>query len=135
MCAFEGCDSITKITIPSSVTSIGTWAFYRCVNLNNIEVDVNNQQYSSENGVLFNKEKTELIYYPRNKEGKTYVIPNSTEKIHRKAFKDSMVTEIIIQNSMTEIGDAAFEGAKELVNVTIPSTVTKIEDYEFSGCT
>ncbi len=53
--AFEGCSSLTSITIPNSVTSIGYGAFDDCRSLENISVDKNNQQYSSEDGILFNK--------------------------------------------------------------------------------
>ena len=66
--AFEDCESITSITIPDSVTFIDGWAFWFCKSLTNIIVDENNKNYSNDsNGVLFNKDKTELVRYPAGK--------------------------------------------------------------------
>ena len=63
--AFSGCSSLTNITIPEGVTFIESGStFYGCSSLEEIQVDVNNKNYYSENGILFNKEKTEIIKYP-----------------------------------------------------------------------
>ena len=62
--AFSECSSLTSIEIPASVTSIGEDAFCECSKLTDINVNNNNQNYASEDGVLFNKEKTTLISYP-----------------------------------------------------------------------
>lgn len=67
--AFEDCDLLTSITIPDSVTSIGICAFCSCNLLTGINVDAANQNYSSIDGVLFNKNATELICYPGGKSG------------------------------------------------------------------
>ena len=65
--AFNRCSSLTNITIPEGVTYIGSEAFLRCSSLENINVNINNKNYMSEKGILFNKDKTEIICYPEGK--------------------------------------------------------------------
>jgi hypothetical protein len=83
--AFSGCTSLISIIIPDSVTSIGVWAFGGCTNLEAIHVDHENTTYSSLDGVLFNKSRTQLIEYPSGLAG-TYAIPNSVTFIGERAF-------------------------------------------------
>ena len=65
--AFYGCSSLTgNLTIPNSVTNIGIYAFEGCSKIEFINVSNENEYYSSQDGILFNKNKTELIQFPRN---------------------------------------------------------------------
>ena len=111
--AFYSCTSLTSVTIPDSVTSIGENAFFYCISLKSIEVSNNNKNYSSEGGVLFNKDKTKLIQYPVENERTTYNI----------------------SNSVTSIDEGAFYNCTSLTNVTIPNSVTSIDNYAFYDCT
>ena len=109
MGAFENCDSLITITIPDSVESIVTGAFYNCNSLTSITVDSNNAKYSDIDGILFNKDKTNLICYPGGKKDTSYVIPDSVESIGYEAFYDwDNLTSITIPDSVTSIGDRAF---------------------------
>ena len=109
-CAFRKCGKLTSVTIPNSVTSIGSSAFEECSDLAEINVESNNTAYTSENGVLFNKEKDSLICCPAGKGG-TYTIPNSVTSIGDYAFGIcNGLTSIIIPNSITSIGTDAFFG-------------------------
>ena len=65
--AFGDCSSLTSITIPESVTSIGDYAFDGCSSLTNINVEKENSNYSSIDGILFNKAQTVIIKYPEEK--------------------------------------------------------------------
>ena len=132
--AFKYCDSLTSIMIPGSVTSIDVDAFYRCDSLKSITVDENNKNYSSQDGVLFNKDKTELILYPVGNKT-SYNIPDSVTSIGNGAFGacDSLKS-ITIPNSVTSIGEDAFSGCNSLTSITIPNSVTSIGDGAFSWC-
>ena len=74
------------VVIPDSVTSIGDEVFENCDSLTSINVASDNEYYSDEDGVLFNKDKTELIRYPKDKSEDAYTIPDSVEKICARAF-------------------------------------------------
>ena len=133
--AFFNCTSLKSITIPDSVTSIGESAFDSCSNLTAIDVEVGNNNYTSVNGVLFNKGKTELICYPAGKTDKSYNIPNSVTSIDYQAFTYcTSLKSITIPDSVTSIGEFAFENCKSLTSITIPNSATEIGFGAFSGC-
>ncbi len=194
--AFSYCFSLTSVTIPKSVTSIGDSAFYWCTSLTDIFVEVGNTAYCSEDGVLYNKSKTELIQYPVDNERTSYSIPDGVKTIKGNAFLNctkltsvtipdsvtniemyaffgctsltavcisdmdawcnihfanfntnplsfahnlylngTLVTELTIPDSVTNIGDFLFDGCTSLTTVTIPDNVTSIGKYAFRGCT
>ena len=133
--AFYGCSSLTSITIPDSVTSIGGHVFDHCEKLTQINVDTANTVYSRENGVLFNKGKTELIRYPEGKADTSYAIPDSVTSIGNYAFSYcSKLTSITIPDSVTSIDDWAFFYCSSLTSITIPDSVTSIDWGTFSDC-
>ena len=133
--AFYSCSSLTSIEIPNSVTSIENYAFQYCSSLTSINVEENNQSYCSEDGVLFNKDKTELIQYLSKKANKQYVIPSSVTSIGDRAFyRCSSLTSIEIPSSVTSIGNYAFSDCSQLTSIEIPSSVTSIGDSAFYGC-
>ena len=142
--AFAGLPELQHITIPASVSSIGGNALVKldldCCgdvsNLTSITVAAANANYSSEDGVLFNKNKTTLILYPRDKQQNAYTIPNSVTTIEKRAFyRCKNLTSVIIPNSVTSIEDSTFFDCMNLTSVTIPNNVTFIGDEVFNGCT
>ena len=133
--AFRGCKGLKSITIPSSVTEIGENAFRGCKGLTSITADKNNKNYTSVNGVLFNKNKTEILAYP-NAKSSSYVIPSSVTEIGSAAFYDCTgLKSVTIPSSVKEIGIDAFSGCTGLKSVTISNGVTNIESWAFYGCT
>jgi len=110
--------------------------FSGCTNLTEIDVDAGNTKYTSQDGVLYNKDKTTLITYPEGKIAASFIIPNSVTGIFDSAFRDcTSLTGITIPNSVTSIGTYAFYGCTGLTGITIPNGVTSIGTYAFYGCT
>lgn len=134
--AFSSCENLTSVSIANTVTSIGDNAFSRCLalesvnigkgvtglsksifsgcySLNAINVEEGNSCYSSENGVLFNADKTTLFKYPEGKKETAYSIPNG----------------------VTIIDQSAFYGCSSLMSVDIPSSVETISlsAFDYTG--
>ena len=132
--AFYDCRNLISITIPSSVISIRK-AFISCVNLKVIDVAVDNKYYASANGVLFDKEKKTLIYYPCGKNDESYTIPNGVTSIGEEAFDTCWnLKSITIPNGVVWIGESAFNSCTELINITIPDSVESIGYGAFGSC-
>ena len=132
--AFEDCASLTNVTISSGVTSIGDSPFEYCGSLAAINVNRGNIFYSSLDGVLFDKSQTTLIEYPAGNLATSYKIPKGVITIGDSAFFRSGLTNVTIPNSVTNIGEGAFEDCFSLANVTIGSGVTTIGDSAFEYC-
>ena len=132
--AFSRCDSLTSVTIPNSVTRIDYYAFKHCSSLIEINVDSENQNYSSIDGVFFNKDKTELICFPGGKSGE-YVVPDSVTSIVSYAFCGcSSLTSVTISNGIEVIGIGVFQYCSSLTSFTIPDSVTVIGIGAFVYC-
>ena len=124
---------LTEITIPPSVGTI--YPIYDSPNLQSIHVSENNPYFSSIDGVVYNKDQTQLIRrMPKNQPIDRYAIPSSVTTIASSAFRDCTgLTSIEIPTSVTCI-DGAFYGCTGLTSIEIPTSVTSI-DGAFSDCT
>ncbi|MEE0977556.1 MAG: leucine-rich repeat domain-containing protein, partial [Bacteroidales bacterium] len=121
--AFMDCHSLTSVTIPNSVTSIGEWAFEGCISLTS--VNIGNSVTSLNYGVFDSCINLTSV-----------TIPNSVISIGKQAFNDCYsLTSVTIGNSVTYIGKWAFEDCYSLTSVTIPNSVTSIGEQAFRYCT
>jgi ABC-type tungstate transport system substrate-binding protein len=132
--AFFSCDQLTSLTIPSSVNTIRPLAFADCNKLTSLVVEANNPNYSSADGILFSKTKTELVACLSAKTG-NYTIPSSVSAIIESAFWDcSGLTTITIPTSVKTIGNASFTGCRGLTSLDLPSSISSIGRNAFQDC-
>ena len=121
--AFRSCTSLASITIPESVTSIGNDAFYYCSNLTSITIP---DSVTSIGNSAF-RYCTSLT---------SITIPDSVTSIGSNAFYScTSVVSITIPDSVTSIGGYAFEACTKLVSITIPDSVTSLGISAFKNCT
>ena len=133
---FQGFTGITSIVIPDSVISIGVSTFSGCTSLAEITVSPDNKNYSSVDGVLFNKDGSELIIYPKGNGRSAYTVPDGVTSISGSAFSGcTSLKEIVIPDSVTTIGSSAFEGCTSLSKVKLSNNLTIIEERTFYDCT
>ncbi len=140
--AFCGCDSLTSITIPDSVTSIGEYAFMNCSNIQRVyitdistwckidfEYDSIYENYNS------NPLSEGADLYLNGNIVENLVIPTDISSINNRAFYGcESLTSVTIPDSVTSIGDRAFYGCNSLTSVKLGDSVTSIGDYAFSNC-
>lgn len=132
---FYKCSILTTIEIPASVTTIGSGVFGKCTGLTSITVAEGNANFTADGGILYNKDKTELLICPQGMSG-AVTIPDSVTKISNSAFAGcTKITGVTIPEDVTTIGDAAFEGCTGLTTVTLPAALTSLGDGVFQGCT
>jgi hypothetical protein len=115
---FSDCTKLKTISIPASVKGINPGAFRNCTSLRAINVDAENQNYSSLNGVLYNKDKTKLIQYPLHKTSKAFVTPETVRTIRANAFaKNKYLQSVVIKAK--KIGNNAFSDMPKLKSAVI----------------
>ena len=129
--AFNNCSSLTTVNIPSKVTSISKNAFNKCSSLASITVGEGNTVYDSRNNcnAIIETVTNTLIAGCKNT-----IIPNSVTTIGEYAFDGSGLTSINIPSSVTTIGGCAFYGCNGLTFVIIPNSVTSIGASAFRNC-
>ncbi len=153
--AFNGCSSLESIEIPDSIVDIGKSAFACCSKLKNFEVSETHPNYASEDGILYNKDKTELIFCPGGKTGNITVasgvinigsngfyycedvtaikLPDSVTGIRSHAFSHCSAGKIELPGSITSIGDSVFSGSG-ITEIELPDSITEMGNTVFYNC-
>ncbi len=133
--AFEDCNVLKRITIPSTLTRLSEQAFFGCGGLESIEVDKSNSAFLSEGGVLFSKDRAALYVYPCNKPDEIYTIPSSVICIYDNAFfANTRAKKIVISENTRVIGNGAFFSCDSLEEIFVPKGVESIGYAAFSCC-
>lgn len=134
-CAFSDCCKLENIKLGRNIHDIGDRTFLRCGNLTNISIDDNNPYFSSEDGVLFDKDKSKLIQYPIGNVRTYYSIPEGVINIENSSFEECKnLTNIEMPNTIISIDNYAFYNCKNLSRITIHSSVKNIGDSAFENC-
>lgn len=120
-----------KIYLPDSLEEYTGLTFFKCITLKEIHIKDTNEKYTVENGIVFDKDMKEIVYYPKIKSS-YYVVPEGIRKIGYYAFFNSGLRYIRLNEGLEEISEGAFAHCR-LRKVIIPDTVKLIERNAFGG--
>lgn len=133
--AFVMCSSLTDLTISGNCKTIeGDEPFISCSLLKNITVTDGDGNYSSENGILYNKDKSILLAYPASKSDKEFKVPSGVTEISVSAFYNNSYLETVDLSGLERIGAYAFEGSKKLTKAILSDSLKSVETYAFADC-
>ncbi len=127
---------LSSVYLPSKLSYIGDGIFADCENLATIDVDENNPNYISIDGVVYSKDKKRIVEFPAGKNLESYIIDDNVEYISNKAFEYCKnLKSITLGNNVKSIGYYSFDYCTNLVNINIPLNLEEIGYATFSGCT
>lgn len=127
--SFARCNGISTFNVPAKTQDIGESAFHDCISLTAINIDKDNPNYVSIDGVLYDKSKYVLMQYPTGKTDAAYVAPSTLKILGNYAFfSNSNITSIDLPDGLTRVGDFAFGWCRNLGTLTV--RVTEPENIE-----
>ncbi|MCH5235638.1 MAG: leucine-rich repeat protein [Muribaculaceae bacterium] len=132
-CCFSGCTSLKEITIPAFVTQFDFSAFIGCTSMIGIDVDPANPEYSSFDGIVYDKSGEKLYTCPHGKTSVTFL--EYVKEICSEAFRDCIIEgDLMIPPSVEKIGHYAFGGCSRLEYVEMGDKTIDLEDQVFYMC-
>ena len=131
---FKYCVSLTHIHFPENLETIGTEVFYGCDNLRSVTIDDENKHFTiNDKGIIFNKNKTEIITVLPYATG-SIELPQEMIEVPYALFSGSSVEKVILHEDVEKIGELAFCNCSNLSDIIIPNKVLQIEGLTFKGC-
>ncbi|MBQ8738926.1 MAG: leucine-rich repeat protein [Clostridia bacterium] len=132
---FYGCTALSYVKLPSSISYIDVSAFNECPSLLGFEVSEENQDFSSVDGILYNKAKTRLKKYPVGRNNNEVSVPNGTHYIEDFAFyRCSYITKCVLPDGVGGVGVSAFEGCINLKSIDLGNRVDFVGGKAFLEC-
>ena len=133
--AFVNCEELQSIILPSSLNNITYNAFEGCTCMNFIEVSTLNPKYAASEGVLYSKDMTYLMLFPKAKMS-PFDFPPSITKIYEGAFAGcTNIHSLILPAKLNHIHNNAFNGCENLIFISLPKTLKNIGRFAFADCT
>ena len=132
--AFQDCRSLVSLSFGANVSDIPADAFEGCIALNNYTMSNSNMYFKAVNGVLFNKNGTQLMLYPKGKGDSSYTIPAGVTTIAANAMSDSRMKTLKLNSELTTIGVGALSGSSLLETIVFNSKLSTIGANAFDGC-
>ncbi|HEY5587259.1 MAG TPA: leucine-rich repeat domain-containing protein [Ruminiclostridium sp.] len=133
--AFLLCTSLQKIQLPATLTQIGSLAFDSCEKLVEINVDPSSTSFTSQEGILYSKDFSEIYDYPNARAEKTLVLPATVNSIKAGAFARTCITAVTLPAGLKTIEMSAFEECTALKGIQLPNGITKLGQSAFDQCT
>ena len=133
---FNGCSKLTTVDLPKTLQTYAINTFTSCRKLTTLNIDSSNAYFTTVDGVLFNKNMTQLVYYPAGKTDASYTVPKTVTNIYNYAFaNNTSLTEILFaeNSNLTAINAYAFSGCTGLTSFTLPNTTKTINAYAFAN--
>ncbi len=131
--AFSGCDSLTKVTLPKTLIEFGPGAFDVCSALSSIEIDADNPNFCAVDGVVFTKDKSELVEVLSSRTG-DYAVPSSVKVIRDYAFAHSKLSNVFVPDSVEKLGSIVFFGCSNLEELYFTDGIQEIGSQAVSYC-
>ena len=126
--------NVKTISLPNSLANFLGWYVITCANLQEYRVNSDNPYFTVQDGILFNKDMTQLISFPFGLKKKSYTVPEGVTSIAENGLTAVMLTSVILPESLVSIGDDGFTLSKALKSVNLPQGLTDIGLRAFNGC-
>ena len=131
--AFRGCRALASVSFPAALETVRPMAFSDCPAMEGVAVAEGNPVFSIRDGVLFGGGGTELLFFPRGRQG-TYAVPSGVRVIGPDAFRASCVEGVRMPDGLESVGESAFRDCRRLQWVGLPEGVREVGDSAFMGC-